>query len=70
MRLVQQIRSGPEGGRYRLLAGSSADPAREINEGRLLEEFHCALSTLAISLPPLRERGDDQKIHFLRGRQL
>jgi transcriptional regulator with PAS, ATPase and Fis domain len=48
------IRLGP-----RLLAGLSADLLTEVRQGRLLEELHCALSVLTISLPPLRERQAD-----------
>ncbi len=43
----------------RLLAGTSLDLREEARAGRLLEELHCALSTLVISLPPLRERKAD-----------
>jgi hypothetical protein len=48
---------GPEG--LRTIAGISSDPAEEIRAGRLLEGLHCALSTLVIALPPLRERPAD-----------
>jgi transcriptional regulator with PAS, ATPase and Fis domain len=40
----------------RLLAGCAADPAIEVGQGRLLEELHCALGVLTVSLPPLRLR--------------
>jgi DNA-binding NtrC family response regulator len=43
----------------RLIAGMASDPATEVAAGRLLEELHCALATVVIALPPLRERGDD-----------
>lgn len=43
----------------RILAGSSRDLHAEVREGRLLEELYCALSTLVIALPPLRERHAD-----------
>jgi DNA-binding NtrC family response regulator len=39
-----------------LLAGFADDPRAEVLAGRLLEEFHCLLSTVTIHLPPLRER--------------
>jgi PAS domain S-box-containing protein len=45
-----------EGRRPRLLAGCSTDPAAEVRAGRLLEELHCLLSPLTVSVPPLRER--------------
>jgi DNA-binding NtrC family response regulator len=46
--------SGP-----RILVGCTTDPLQEVQAGRLLESFHCALSTLTIELPPLRQRLDD-----------
>lgn len=39
----------------RLLAGSRTDPSEEVQSGRLLEELRCALSTMVIRLPPLRQ---------------
>lgn len=49
--LASLEQSGP-----RILAGLSADPQEQIRSGRLLPELHCALSPLAIALPPLRDR--------------
>jgi transcriptional regulator with PAS, ATPase and Fis domain len=46
----------------RLIAGCDADPQEEVRAGRLAEEFYCALSTLIISLPPLRARLTDLPI--------
>jgi transcriptional regulator with PAS, ATPase and Fis domain len=43
----------------RLIAGCCTDPAAEVRAGRLLEELRCALSTLVIEVPPLRERWAD-----------
>jgi DNA-binding NtrC family response regulator len=43
----------------RVLAGSTADPQAEVLAGRLLEPLACALSTLTVVLPPLRQRLDD-----------
>lgn len=40
----------------RLIAGCPADPATEVQAGRLLEELACCLGTLTIHLPPLRDR--------------
>lgn len=40
----------------RLLAGFSTDPQGQIASGHLLEELFCALDTLRLELPPLRER--------------
>jgi DNA-binding NtrC family response regulator len=43
----------------RVLAGCVADPQAEIQAGRFLEPLACALSTLTVVLPPLRQRLDD-----------
>jgi len=43
----------------RIMAGCDVDPADEAGTSRLLEELHCALSTLVIEVPPLRERQTD-----------
>jgi DNA-binding NtrC family response regulator len=43
----------------RVLAGCAAPPAEEVRAGRLLEELACALGTLVIEVPPLRERRED-----------
>jgi len=40
----------------RILAGCRADPDEEVRAGRFLADLYFALSTLTISLPPLRER--------------
>jgi DNA-binding NtrC family response regulator len=39
-----------------VLAGCGSDPGEEVRTGKLLPDLHFALSTLTISLPPLRER--------------
>jgi DNA-binding NtrC family response regulator len=52
----------------RLLAGTSTDLADAVGAGELLPELHCALTTLVITLPPLRERQQDLPLlaqHFL-----
>src|SRR5439155_16558758 len=49
--LGEPQRSGP-----RLIAASAADPAEAVRAGSLLDSLHCALSTLVIPLPPLRDR--------------
>jgi DNA-binding NtrC family response regulator len=54
-RLCQWL-AEPEAARPRLIAGSTADLSVEVRSGRLLEELHCALATLVITLPPLRDR--------------
>jgi transcriptional regulator with AAA-type ATPase domain len=49
--------AGPES--PRVLAGCAAPPADEVRAGRLLEELACALATLVIEVPPLRQRRED-----------
>jgi DNA-binding NtrC family response regulator len=43
----------------RVIAGSRLDLVEAARSGQLLEELRCALSTIVIRLPPLRERWDD-----------
>jgi transcriptional regulator with AAA-type ATPase domain len=43
----------------RILAGCTTPPAHEVRAGRLLDELACALGTLVIEVPPLRERRAD-----------
>jgi transcriptional regulator with PAS, ATPase and Fis domain len=45
--------------RPRLLAGACSDPAAESKAGKLLEPLRFALSTIVISVPPLRDRPAD-----------
>jgi transcriptional regulator with AAA-type ATPase domain len=52
--LLGEADAGP-----RVVAGCSLEPGEEMRSGRLLEQLHCALSTLVIALPPLRERQAD-----------
>jgi DNA-binding NtrC family response regulator len=40
----------------RLIVGFDGDPRREMQEGRMSEEFYCAISPVTITIPPLRER--------------
>jgi DNA-binding NtrC family response regulator len=54
--LLEVASSSGKAGQLRFLAGSSAEPGEEVRAGRLLPELYLALSTLTISLPPLRER--------------
>src|SRR5205823_2483312 len=62
-RLCEFLATPPPGGaparRPRLIAGCTADPAADVRSGALLEELYCALSTLTIAVPPLRERPAD-----------
>jgi transcriptional activator for dhaKLM operon len=43
----------------RIIATSSGDLEREVNEGRFRAELFYRLSVLTIDIPPLRARGDD-----------
>jgi DNA-binding NtrC family response regulator len=56
LRLCAQLQSAQE---VRILAGSARPPAEDVRAGRLLEELHCALATLVLEVPPLRERTAD-----------
>lgn len=52
----------------RLMAASAVRLNEEVAAGRVLSELHALVSTLTITLPPLRERGDDLQLlaqHFL-----
>jgi DNA-binding NtrC family response regulator len=40
----------------RLIASFRRPPEMEVQAGRLLDQLHCALATLVITLPPLRDR--------------
>jgi PAS domain S-box-containing protein len=59
IQLCGYLHDAKENARTRILAGCSADPQAEIRASRLTEELYSALSTLVISLPPLRERQAD-----------
>jgi DNA-binding NtrC family response regulator len=57
LRLCEQLGGGAGG--PRILAGSQLDPSAEVQAGRLREDLACALGTVVITLPPLRERTAD-----------
>jgi hypothetical protein len=59
VQLCASIRDSKEGSGARILAGCTGDLWEEVRSGKLVEELCCALSTLVISLPPLRERQVD-----------
>lgn len=40
----------------RILAGCTLPPAQAVRSGRMLDELACALSTLVLDVPPLRDR--------------
>jgi DNA-binding NtrC family response regulator len=69
-RLCEFLATPPPGGaparRPRLIVGCSVDPAAEVRSGVLLEELYCALSTLTLTVPSLRERPADLPA-FVRG---
>lgn len=43
----------------RVVAATNCDPRKQIEDGRLREDFYYRLSMITIQIPPLRERGDD-----------
>jgi DNA-binding NtrC family response regulator len=51
--------SEPGPGRPRVIASGGAELAEAVPAERLLERLHCALSTLVIAVPPLRDRPAD-----------
>jgi transcriptional regulator with PAS, ATPase and Fis domain len=63
-RLPRDLQAGlaallASGGRPRLIAGFTADPAERVHAGQLLDDVYCKLSTLVIALPALRDRAAD-----------
>ena len=54
-----EVLAAPATRRPRLIAGCGADLAAEVRSGALLDELACALSTLTVPVPPLRERPAD-----------
>ncbi|GAA0842128.1 sigma-54 dependent transcriptional regulator [Marinobacter szutsaonensis] len=75
LRVLQEGRIKPVGADQeepvdvRILAATHVDLHRAVAEGGFREDLYYRLETLAISVPPLRERGDDIDLlamHFLR----
>lgn len=53
----------------RILAATHVDLLKAVREGSFREDLYYRLETLSLSIPPLRERGDDVDLlamHFLR----
>ena len=66
--LVVQLYNAADESRPRLLASSQQTPAELLESGNLLPEFIHLTSTLPISVPALRARGDDVELlaqHFV-----
>ena len=55
-RLAETVRLQENPDFPRLLVGFRREPQAEIQAGRLLEEFYCAVSAVTLTIPPLRER--------------
>ncbi|MBD3641289.1 MAG: sigma-54-dependent Fis family transcriptional regulator [Marinobacter sp.] len=75
LRVLQEGRIKPVGADQeepvdvRILAATHVDLHRAVSEGGFREDLYYRLETLAIKVPPLRERGDDIDLlamHFLR----
>jgi DNA-binding NtrC family response regulator len=71
VRLLQVLETGelvPTGGDppvaidVRVIASTHRDPGQAVAAGRLREDLRYRLSVFPISLPPLRERGDDVQL--------
>jgi DNA-binding NtrC family response regulator len=65
LRLLEQREVKPVGGNttksidVRILAATNRNLRKEIAEGRFREDLYFRLNVIEVSIPPLRERGDD-----------
>jgi PAS domain S-box-containing protein len=55
-RLAETLSLGENADFPRLIVGCRIDPHTEVQAGRMLEEFYCAVSAVTIAVPRLRER--------------
>ena len=58
-RLAETVQAGENSDFPRIIIGMRNDPRAEIQSGRLLDEFYCAVSAVTMVLPPLRDRMDE-----------
>jgi PAS domain S-box-containing protein len=57
--IARTAAGGEDRGAPRILAGCTVAPGQAVRTGRLLDELACALGTLVIEVPPLRDRQAD-----------